>query len=68
MGEQTRGQKWLLICFFGAIVLFFLYFILFVASGENVDSRYSRRPPSDRIVFFSFFLERGVTGSVTPLC
>lgn len=50
MGEQTRGQKWLLIGFFGAIVLFFLYFVLFVASGDKVDPRYSRRPPPDRIV------------------
>lgn len=49
MSEQTRGQKWLLIGFFGAIVLFFLYFFLFVASGKKVDPRYSRMPPADRV-------------------
>ena len=42
MSEQARGQKWLLIAFFGAIALFFLYFILFVASGRQVDPRYAR--------------------------
>jgi hypothetical protein len=47
MSEQTRGQKWILIGFFGAIALFFLYFILFVASGEQVDPRYSRPHPGD---------------------
>jgi len=49
MGEQTRGQKWLLIGFFGAITLFFLYFFLFVASGKQVDPRYSRIPSPDRV-------------------
>ena len=50
MSEQTRGQKWLLIGFFGAIALFFLYFILFVASGKKVDPRYSSVPLTDRVL------------------
>jgi hypothetical protein len=48
MNEQTRGQKWLLFGFFAAIGLFFMYFILFVASGKKVDPRYSRTLPADR--------------------
>ncbi len=49
MSGQTRGQKWLLIGFLGAIGLFFLYFLLFVASGKRLDPRYSRPRPADRI-------------------
>ncbi len=49
MSRQTRGQKWLLIGFFGAIGLFFLYFLLFVAIGKRLDPRYWRPRPAGRI-------------------
>lgn len=41
MRENTRGQRWVIISFFLAIGLFFLYFVIFIAKGAP-DPAYTR--------------------------
>lgn len=41
MRENTHGQRWVIISFFLVIGLFFLYFVIFIASGSH-DPAYSR--------------------------
>jgi hypothetical protein len=41
MRENTRGQRWVIISFFMAIGLFFLYFVIFIAKGAP-DPAYNR--------------------------
>jgi len=46
--ESASRQKWLLISFFSAISLFFIYFIVFVAFNKT-DASYSARLESARV-------------------
>lgn len=52
MRESTRGQRWVIISFFMAIGLFFLYFVIFIAKGapDQAYNRYGRAADSQRQV------------------